>query len=281
MLLKWLSHLLAGLLVASLCGLIVSTVMSQTLMSSHYLESQLTKTNGYNRLSGALVNQVSQQAGLPGNPEINAAVQNILTPAVLKQKINTALDQLSLYYQGKGTAPTIDLTDLATQTQAAGVPLPADSPLSKPIKLVPDSGTKNTVTYPGKSLASTRTTTIITSILLILALAAISWQRQRYGVLPNVLISVGVLIGLLALVLHMGPNLANHYIKFSTTLNAFAALGRDLAENIVRDLARRFGIIAGACLIAGIALRIVAAKSLPRTNPLSQVKSSQSKAAVR
>lgn len=264
MLLKWFSHMISGLLVASLCGLVVSTIVSQTLMSSRYLEAQLTKANGYNRLSNALAGDVSRQAGVSDNPLVAAAIHNVITSAVLKQKINAALDQLALYYQGKGVAPTVDLTDLAAQAQAAGVPLPADSDLSKPIKLVPDSGTNKTVAYPAKSFTDTRTVTIVTSILLALTLAIISWQRHRYEALPNALISVGVLIGLLALVLHLSSGLADHYITFSASANAFASLGRDLAENVVRDLARRFGTIAGVCLAAGIALRIAAAKFRPK-----------------
>jgi hypothetical protein len=270
MLLKWLSHVLSGLLVLSLCGLIVSTVASQTIMSSRYLESQLSRANGYSRISGGLTDEVSQQTGLGSNPQVKADIQSIITPAVLKQKINTALNQLSLYYQGQGAAPTIDLTGLATQVQAVGVSLPAESALSQPIKLVPDSGTGSTVAYPGRSFAGTRTTTIITSVLLALALLAVSWRRQRYGALPNVLISVGVLIGLLALVLHMGPNLADHYIRFSGAPNAFVSLGRDLAENIVRDLARRFGIVAVICLVVGVIARIWIAYEARRHKSIPQ-----------
>jgi multisubunit Na+/H+ antiporter MnhB subunit len=269
MLLKWLSRMISGLLVASLCGLVVSTVVSQTLINSRYLEAELTKANGYNRLSDALTSEISRQAGAADNPLVTAAIHNVVTPAVLKQKINTALDQLARYYQGKGPAPTVSLADLVTQTQAAGVPLPADSDLRKPIKLVPDSGTDSTVTYPAKSFVDTHATAIIASVLLALVLAVISWQRRRYEALPDVLISVGVLVGALALALYLASNAADHYVKFSAASNVFASLGRDMAEDIVRDLARRFAIIAGACLVVGIVLRVAVAKT--RSKPMRAV----------
>jgi hypothetical protein len=274
MLLKLLSHFLSSLLVLSLCGLIVASVMSQTVMSSHYLEGQLDKANAYNRLSAALSDEVTKQAGVAGNPQISAAAKSVLNSAALKQKISTALDQLALYYQGKGPAPTINLNDFTSQLQTAGVALPANNDLSQPIKLAPDAGTNKSVAYPAKSFAQTRTATIITSILLALALLAVSWQRHRYGALPNALITVGVFFGLGALALDLVPGLFDHAVKFDTASNAFASLGHDLAVNIVRDLARRFGIIAAVLLVVGIAGRIVATRLQSNSKALTPLKAS-------
>ena len=266
MLLKWLSKFLSGLLVLSLGGLIISAVTSQTIMSSSYLESQMDKVDAYSRLSSALSSEVSKQAGLAGNSQAVALVSSVLTPAALKQKINAALDQLTLYYQGKAAAPSIDLNGFAPQLQATGIQLPADSALSRPIKLTRGGGTNNVAAYPARSFADTRTAAIIASVLLTLALLTVSWQRRRYGALPGVFITVGALTGLGALALSLVPGLFDHYVKFNTASNAFASLGRDLAEDIIRDLGRRYGIIAGVCLAAGTALRIVAASLQPK-NP--------------
>ncbi len=264
MLLKWLSHLLSSLLVASLCALIISTVLSQTLMSSHYLEGQLTKADAYNRLSVALSAQVVQQSDAAANPLVATAVSKILTPDVLKQKINTAIDQLSLYYQGKGPAPSVDLSEFAPQVQAAGVPLPADNQLFQPIKLVPDSGTNKTVAYPGKSFAGAHAAALLSTIMLTLLLAAVSWQRRRYGALPGVAITVGVFVGALALILRSSVGALDHYIKFSTSSNAFAPLAHDLAKNITMDIGNRFGIIALICLVVGIIAGVIAGRLRPR-----------------
>jgi hypothetical protein len=280
MLLSWLSKLLASLLTASLCGIIITLTLSQTLMSSHYLEGQLNKTNSYNRLSTALSTEVAKQAGLASNPQVNTLIQGILTPAVLKQKINSALDQLQAYYRGNGATPVIDLSDLASQAQAAGVPLGQNNPLSQPITLGSNSA-KASATAKGvsKTFDHVRLTTIITSLVLVVALLAVSWERHRYGALPDVLICVGVLIGLVALIFDLGPSLADHYIKLSSTSNAFAALGHDLAESIARDLARRFGIIAAACLVAGIVTRILAGRLQGKaaTTPVKPVSSKSPK----
>lgn len=268
MLSSLLSKFLAALLVSVLCGVIITTVMAQTLLNAHYIEGRLTAVNGYNRLSTALIQEVGQEAGVVNNPEVNAKLQTILTPAALKQKINTALNQLQEYYQGKAPAPTIDLNDLAAQAQAAGIPAQQTTTLTQPIKLAGSSQTTQTKQVNvAKTFDHVRLTTILTAVLLVVALLAISWERHRYGALPDVLMSVGVLMGLVALIFYLGTSLADHYIKFSTTSNAFASLGHDLAENIARDLGRRFAIIAVACFAVGLITRILAARMRRKHTP--------------
>lgn len=257
-----LSKFLAGLLVSVLCSAIITIIMSQTLLSAHYIEGRLTAVNGYNRLSTALTQEVSQEAGATNNPEVNAKLQSILTPTALEQKINTALDQLQQFYQGKAPAPTITLNDLATQAQAQGIPVQQTTTLTQPIELA-GNGAKTSQTNQtnvAKTFDHIRLTTILTAGALTAALLALSWRRHRYSTLPDVLVGVGVLMGLIALTFYLSTGLANHYIKFSTTSNAFAELGRDLAENIVRDLGWRFAIIAVVCFVAGLTTRIFAAR---------------------
>ena len=255
MLFSWLSKLLASLLVSVLSGAIITVVLSQTVLSSHYIEGKLTATNSYVRLSDALDTEITKGiASAP--PDMTAKLQTIITPAILQTKINSALDQFQTYYRGDGQSPTIDLTDLAAQAQAAGVPVQADSSLSKPIQLGGNGKARNA----SKTFDDVRLGTIVASLVLIAALLAVSWKRHRYVALPNVLISVGVLIGLLALIFALTPGLATHYIKFDTASNAFTSIGKDLATSIAHDLAWRFGMIAGVCLFVGIATRIWVAK---------------------
>jgi hypothetical protein len=230
--------------------------MGQTLLSAHYIEGRFESINGYTRLSSALSDEVSKQADIASNPQITAQVQAILKPAVLQQKINGALDQLQLYYQGKGPVPVINLSDLASQAQAAGVPLGQDSSLLKPIPLA-SANNSTQAQKVGQTFDHVRLTTILTSLILIVALLVVSWERHRYAAVPDVLMNVGILMGLVALIFYLAPSLASHYIKFSTTSNAFESLGKDLVIAIIRDLARRFAIIAGSAFIVGLVARIL------------------------
>jgi hypothetical protein len=168
--------------------------------------------------------------------------------------------------QGKGPQPTIDLTDLAAQAQAAGVPLSQDNSLTKPIPLGPVAKTGAQVSV-GQPVNQIRTVSLIASIVLALGLLVISYTQKRYTALPNVLIVVGVLIGLLALSLFLAPGIADHFIKFGTVSNAFVSLGHDLTSSIARDIGKRFGIIAGAYLLVGIGTRILVQRLQARAKP--------------
>ncbi|HUB93290.1 MAG TPA: hypothetical protein VMB52_02195 [Verrucomicrobiae bacterium] len=251
------SKFLASLLVASVCGVIITTVFNQTVFNAHYIEGQLTKVDGYNRLTEAVCDEAIQQSNLVSESQIASPLCKMLLVSTLTQKVNGVLNQLQLYYQGKAPAPSLDLSGLVSQAQSAGLQLSPNSTLLNPIKIVPDSGTNKTIAYPTKTFAGVRTTTVVTSLVLILALLAISLIYHRYRILPNVLISVGVFIGLTALVFYLGSSLLSHYIHTLTAPNMFISVVSDLVHNISHDLAYRFGVIAAVCLIVGITARII------------------------
>lgn len=262
---SWTSKLLASLLASVLATAIITGVANQTVLSSRYLEGQLASTNSYTRLSSALSTEITKDAGsLP--PSAASQVQAVITPDVLRTKLNGALEQLQAYYRGNGSAPTIDLSDLASQVQAAGVPVGQDNPLTKPIQLGGNTNAKGAT----KTFDTVRVSTLAASVVLVALLLAVSWERHRYAALPDVVISVGVLIGLLALAFALAPSLAAHYLKFDTTSNAFASIGKDLATDIAHDLGRRFGIIAGLCLVLGIGARVWVARLRPSEVATSQ-----------
>jgi multisubunit Na+/H+ antiporter MnhB subunit len=248
---------LAGLLVLALWSATISVVMNQTVLSSHYVEHQLDANHGYDRLSTALTDEIAHSPDLAANPDAAAKVQQILNSGVLKTKINGSLEQLQAYMQGKGPQPTIDLTDLATQAQAAGIPIEQGSSLTKPIPLGPSVKTDQQVNI-GQPVNHLRTVSLVASVVLALGLLALSYAQKRYTALPNVLIVVGVLIGVLALSLLIVPGIADHFIKFGAVSNAFVSLGHDLTASIARDLGKRFGIIAAVYLVIGIVTRILA-----------------------
>lgn len=257
MLKRWFLRFLAGLLTASLCSVIVATVLNQTILNSHYLENRITDIDGYNRLSSDISGEIAKQSGLPNIPGTASALQGIISPDAMKQKVNGALDGLQSYYQGKGSAPTINLNDFASQAQAAGVPLGHASDLFQPVTLGPQSSGAN---HPALNLGAIHAVTLLSSVVLALVLGLLSWKWRRYVVLPNVLISVGVIMGLIAVFAYVVQGSLSHYLTFSSGSNVFAALARDLVQNIAQDLAHRFGIIAAVCFAVGIISRVIAVR---------------------
>jgi multisubunit Na+/H+ antiporter MnhB subunit len=277
-----LSKLLATLLVTMLTGTILTTVVNQTVLSSHYVEGKLTETNSYQRLSVALSDQVGQKVTAGAGSEnqlVTTKLQTIITPDVLKVKINTALEQMQAYLQGSGPRPTIDLTDLGTQAQAAGIPVPADSGLAKPISF------PNTYRADGQkhNVYNTQQGMIIASAILAVALVAVCWRRQKWVALPDVLIWLGALVGFVALVLAVTSNGLAHHLNLGNDAGAFTPIGRDVAATIMNDLAKRLGLIAVMSGVAGIAGRIAVDRlkpgaMTPQTDlrPISQSRSATS-----
>jgi len=253
MLLAWISRLIASLLVAVLSATIIMLVLNQTVLNSHYLEGQLAATNSYSRLSTGLSEQVAKDTGSV-DPAVTAGISKILTPDVIKARLNSFLDQLQAYYQGKGALPVLDFSDLAAEARAAGIPLGNDTTLTQPIKFGDTDSTDRQVNH---SYHNSPALGVVASIVLALLLALLCWKRRKYQPLANVLISIGVLIGLFALFLWSSPGLFDHYVKFNTASNAITGVTHDVLSAIAHDLGKRFGIIAISSLVLGIGLRVL------------------------
>lgn len=278
MLLSWLSKFIASLLVAVLSLTIITTVLGQTLLSSNYLETQLSATDSYARLSNAISGQVVKDSGIVDSA-LEPKVKSVITPDVVKSRVNSALDQLEAYYQGNGQAPQIDLSDIAAQLQAAGLPVNTNtSILTQPVTLGPN-GPANT--QRGHDYQRVKSVVLVISIVLVVLLVLLCWKRREYRPLANVLISVGISIGIIALFCHFVPGLADRFLKFNTSTNAFVGVSHDMVQAIAKDLAKHFGIIAIICIVLGIVARVVIKRitvqrlKTPPTTPVPRQRTAQ------
>ena len=257
-------------MVAVLTGVMFTLVLNQTVLKSKYLEDKLAATDSYSRLSVALTDQIAKQADNPEAPVDPAQVEKlkgILTPALLQTKINGALDQFESYYRGNGQVPTLDLTDVVAQAEVAGIPIPQDADIRKPVSL----GSNQKARDVSKGFDQAHTGAVIASVVLVAALLFVSWERHKWAALPDVLIIVGVLLGLLAAAFSMASGMAGDYVKFDAHDNAFAMIGRDLASVIAGDLAKRLGILAAVFAVVGVGTRIWVAR-MGHGTPVNPVK---------
>jgi hypothetical protein len=248
-----LSKFISTLLTTALMGLVITTTLHQTVMNSQYLEGKMTQVDGYNRLSVALSDEASQRVPEAVRPMAAEKLRTILTPEVLRVKVNTALEQLQAYYNGNGPRPTIDLTDLASQIQAAGIPLPENSGITSPIHLAGGQDAPKS----GNTFAAVQNGMLVSVLVLTLALLAVCWQRRKWVALPNVLIATGILLGVVALIFAAMSGVVVHAINVDTDAAAITLLVRDIASAITSDLAKRVGIIAAVVGAVGIGSRIL------------------------
>jgi hypothetical protein len=254
MALSFASKILALMLSVALSSAIFFTVLSQTLLSSQYLEQNLATTNSYNRLSDALSDEIAHNVlgTTELDPALVAQLKTIVAPDVLKTKVNGALEQFEAYAKGKGGAPVIDLSDIAAQAQAAGIPIGTDNEALQPITIGNGPG----IQQANDTFATSKNLAIISSVVLAIALLVVSWRRNSYAALPNVLIVVGLMVGLVALLCLFAPGIIDKHVRIDFSANAFGAIGHDLAQAIVKDLGKRFGTIAVVILAIGIGTRV-------------------------
>lgn len=263
--LKILSKFLSGLLVLALLLLIVNWVTGQTVLSSSYLKGELKDADAYSRLSGAFSSEVAKQASIQ-DPQLAATIQDVITPEAVQERVDPALEQFEGYLKGEDEPPQIDVADLVTQLQTAGVPVGDTTELSEPIQLVPQQQEATPLT---KNAGSTKALSAAVAVLLLAALAFLSWKTKRYTTLPNVAIVCGVLLGLLALFMLFIPDVLDNVVKFGGNSNTFSSIAADLAKNISHDLGVRYGIISLVLLVLGIALHTVlrSVRSTPTPKP--------------
>jgi hypothetical protein len=260
--LNLLSKFLASLLVLVSLSIIASFILGQTLLSSEYMQQQLKDAKAYSRLSEALSKQVADSVAAD-NPQIEATIQQVITPDTLQQRVDPALSQLEEYYKGNAPPPQIEVNDLLAQIQAAGVPIETNSDLATPIQLAPESKTKPVTAKFG----AIGIIAVILALVLIAALAFLSWKAKRYTILANVAISIGIATGLIAIFLLFAPGVFDHFVQFDANSNIYAGILHDLARSIAQDIGRRYALFAAVFLVLGIAARIVISRAARPATP--------------
>lgn len=252
----WVSKVFSGLLLLALVGLTVNVVLNRTVLSSNYLDAQLKKADAYHKLSVAITDELVQNT-VSANPDLGAKVQSIITPEVLEQRIPGALEQLENYLKNGGTAPQLDVSDLVAQARAAGVDIPADSSLDKPIALGQAGSYK--IQPPSETVKLVNTLTIVAAVVLGATLVLVSWLRRDFRPLAAVATLYGTIFVILALLLWFVPDLLASRIHFAAA-NVFANVGQEVATAIAKDVAKQFGTIGAISLAIGIPAWIILAK---------------------
>lgn len=261
MLYNILSKFLASLLVVVTLGMVASLIISQTIMNSEYMKQQLKDADVYARLSTALSSQIITDSNVAATPELTASVEDVITPEALQAKIDPTLEQAEAYYKGEGSPPQIEVADFVSQLQAAGVPIEANAETTEPIVLGPSNQQKKPIT---SNVNGVRTISIVCAIVLLVALALISWKSQRYKILPNVAIVCGVLLGIFGGLLLLGRGAADRFVHIEEGSNNYGEIAQDLAGAISHDIGMRYVIIAVTLLVIGIGARIFIKLAMPQ-----------------
>ena len=273
---RWITKVISSLLLLVLVGLTVNTVLNQTVLSSTYLDGQLKKADAYHKLSAAITDElVHNTASI--DPELSAKVQSIVTPEALEQRIPGALEQLEDYMKNGGNAPQIDISDLVAQARAAGVDIPPDSSLDKPIMLGQVGGYQ--IQPPSQTAKLVNTLITVAAVVLGAALLLVCCLRRDFRPLARVATWYGVVLGITALVIWFSPDVLASRIQFAAT-NIFASVSQEITTTIAKDIAKRFGTIAAIALAIGLPAWILLAKLQKPAKPTVVGSSSRSSATI-
>lgn len=254
MLLSWFSRLLAGLLVSLLFIATIGFTVNQTVLNTSYIDGQFKKVDAYTKLSNGIVDQVVKNTGTTNIPagQLAAKLHSIITPAVVEQRLNGTLGQISSYYKQGGAVPTLDVSDLVSQAQAAGVPVQAGN-FAKPIQLNAVTDTKKV----SDQLHAAQIGLIGALILLAVTIVAIAIYKRNYIPLANIFISLGLSVAASGVLGYILVSKLSNHLAINSTNNTFVGLGRDLVKNIGQDLSKRFAITGIIILVVGIITRLL------------------------
>ena len=261
---KWLAYLVTALFVLSLCVTLSLQIFNNTLLNSKFIEQKADQTNTYSKISEGLNNELVKESGQINNPLVTAQLQQLITPALIRQKVNSALDQLMAYYKNQGPPPEINLTAQAQQLTALGVPVPPNSQLNKPIELSGSSKLKQLASsYETYKLAS-----LIATIALFVILVVLSVIRHKYKVLAVAPIIAGILLVPTGLTLLLFSPIANHFIKLHSTSNAFISASDSLVSAISKSIGKDFLFASVVLIVMGIlAIIILSVLNKNQTKP--------------
>lgn len=249
MLLTFLSRLMSSLLTFLLFLTVVGYTANQTVLNTTYIENKLESQNAYSRLSDALSDEISKNSSDPAISQdaVSSQLKTILTPDVLKQKIDTTLKQLQAYYKGDGPEPTLDVSDLIKQANQSGLTVDS-AKFDKPVTL---NGTAK-LKQVGQTAKLVGIGTAVLMALLFLGVLAIAIKRRNYKPLANIVFSLGIMLTTSGLLMLFVPRLFSHFLKIDAATNPFAALAHDLAVVAMHDFGIRLLIPGVVALLLGI-----------------------------
>jgi hypothetical protein len=248
---KILQKLIFISLVASINITLSAYLLSATLLSAHYWQAKADSTSLYASLSQSLPKTL-----IPGSgPETQAAQQGIavlLSDSYLKGKVSPFVEQLQKYYQGKGPAPQLDLTDLAQEAQRQGVQVPENSPIIHP--LTPDTPKGIKAAYSWINLIKSVGVVIVLVLAGMLTLLHSGWHR--FTALGKVLVVSALGQGLLFLVLKFSPGLLGSLVKPNANTVPLAETVVSFSQSLLIDVSNHFGVAAIGLAVIGVVVFI-------------------------
>jgi hypothetical protein len=256
----WVSRFIAAILVSLITVAVLAQVFDATLLSSKYLTQTASRSGIYSSLSVSLTNQLIKQLNShssvsgPVTPQQTAVIQSVITPGLIKTKVDSALTGIQAYYKNNGPTPTISLSDVTAQLQAEGLPVATNSNvLTKPININGNQKIREQV----KNFEEVKLLATLAAVVLLSLLLFLSWEEHRWKILPDIVIINGAIFGILSLIFIFGIRVVDKYGKLNANSNDLVNTANNYAKALTHGVGEIMGIISVILLVVGIAGRIL------------------------
>lgn len=256
---KLLSRFLGGLLALVLAATAGAWVLGQALVDEHYLVRRAADAQIADQLADGLPAALAALTSTPEDTRVILA--QAVTPAFVRDQLETVLPQLVRYYAQNGAVPQVDLRDLAVRIRGEGFAVP---PALEPTLATPQSVTAGRLDGTLRAVAHTSSQLVwlgplaaagLTGLILLVA------RQRRWLVLAGAAMggALGVLI--LAALAYVPPPLIASTLTTSPA-RALAPAVRSLAEAVARDQSHRLLWVAAG--LAGAAALLCVIHSVAR-----------------
>jgi hypothetical protein len=240
----FLRKILGSLIVAAILSASVAYVVDGRFLNFKYIETKANTSQFYPDLARALPATVAPQGG---SKLADEQLANAINADVLQVRLGDFMDQLQAYYRQDGQAPTLDLRDIAIQARSAGLVVPPDTALDKPIVFNDPTGLK--AQYKNAHAAMIYGPMIAAILLLLMMITLPSPARYRSA--GKTLIAAALSVGILWGVAQFLPGLVKSLVNANVDIAPIAPTVNNLVEAIGHDAAGDFfKIVVGLLLLA-------------------------------
>ena len=247
-----LRRIVGSLFTLSLSALAATQVLDRTVLNARYMADEGGRANLYSGLAAVSGAALSKQGEAPDQKTLEA-VQQVLTPEFLRQKVEETLRQFEDHYKKGAPEPRIDLSDFFRRAREAGLQLPGGenpppivfsdekAPLLKPLFSV----------FSAVAWVSQASTAGL-GLLLVFLCAQAGDLRSLAGPLTK----AGTLQVLFGILMASSPALVDRFAAASLTSNAALGLARGFAGQLAWDLGLLYGALGAAFLSLGLVVRL-------------------------
>lgn len=235
---KFLSAVVASLLITVIFSAVMSFVFNRTLLNVDYLKAKADEVHLIEELKQKVPDMIASQS--EGSAKEKAAqkaqVEKAIKSINLEGDINSYLSDLAKHYNAGGPNPELNLNDIAKQARSAGLEVPADvKPVSIPNQL--DSQIK-TVTATSQK---TQTLSLVSAGILFLVLLLICLKEHSYGSMVYVCLMSALSFGVIAFLFKVEPtNFFKSFTPGDEAVQQFMPVIEKLVKSIAADLGQQF-----------------------------------------